>query len=88
MREKIIKIYKNRCIRCRRVSNTIHEKVPKSLNPNWDTLENRVVLCDECHELVHSQGAMNWLDTLNSLQESVLLAYYNTTDYERILEGL
>lgn len=88
MRELILRLYKNRCIRCRRQSNTVHEKKPKSLEPNWDTVENRVVLCNECHDQVHAEGAMNWFDILSTLQEEVLVAYYGTSSFELILERL
>ena len=39
---------------------TLHELVPKSLAPKtWNTPENRVPLCNDCHRKAHSIGTKN-----------------------------
>ena len=88
MRDKILKLYKYRCIRCKRKSNTVHEIRPKSLVIDWETMDNMVVLCNDCHEKVHSGGAMNFYDELHTIQEHTLIAYYGTSDYRHIFERL
>ena len=88
MRKKILALYKNRCIMCRKTTKTVHEKTPKSLGKDWERAENMVPLCSICHEEVHTEGAMNVFETLSRLQENVLSGYYGTTDYEQLFKGI
>ena len=67
-------LYGYRCVRCGKPqSGIVHEIVPKSKRPlDWWALENRVVLCGECHEFIHQRGAMNFVDELRECQARVL----------------
>ena len=37
---------------------TVHEIVPRSMMPGeWDTIDNQVPICNECHETITARGA-------------------------------
>ena len=72
------KVYKNRCILCSKKGSHVHEIIPKSQTKNWNRLENRVLLCMDCHDKVHRKGAMNWVETLTARKESFLFLRYGT----------
>lgn len=65
----IFECFGYRCARCRKPATTLHEIVPKSKRPrDWDEKENRIPLCNECHTLVHSKGAINFEKELLNLR--------------------
>lgn len=56
--QKIWKFFDYKCLNCYMNGDVIHEIVPKSRAPKtWMKFENRVLLCVECHDLVHKCGA-------------------------------
>ena len=66
-------LYGYRCVRCGKRGAIVHEIVPRSKRPDdWWALENRVVLCAECHEFIHQRGAMHFVDELKACQRRVL----------------
>jgi len=84
-RDKIIHIFRGRCIRCMRPANVVHEDEPRSLRPKtWAAIENRTPLCDACHEWVHQQGAMSVITELKTLKKKRLMAFYGSEDYPQI----
>ena len=65
-----------RCVVCSKWADTIHEIVPKSIAPKtWMVLENRVPLCNQCHELAHLKGTRNSADGLRALRKQRLEEY-------------
>ncbi len=87
-REIIITVFKGRCILCRRQTSVIHEIVPKSMRKDWDTLDNRVPLCNKCHLTVHTNGAMNMSSFLETERDKVLIQYYGQSDINNIYERI
>ena len=65
--DDIFKAFGGRCGRC--IVNPavcIHEIEPKSLCHDWQVFENRIPLCNECHEIVHKDGATNHIEELRA----------------------
>lgn len=59
---------------------TVHEIIPKSLNPrHWMDENNRVPLCTVCHEKVHNTGATDNAHRLYELRDQRLREYYGKT---------
>ena len=59
----------DRCARCGQPSIVLHEIVPKSKRPKtWDTPDNRIPLCVDCHLLAHSRGTKKSKDELTLLR--------------------
>lgn len=56
----------NKCQVCRKnTAVTVHEIVPKSLRPrDWWVYENRIAVCNECHETIHREGTRKWKQRL------------------------
>ena len=72
-RKKVLNLFSNRCIICGRKTFILHEIEPKSKRPkDWDTPENQVPLCQICHRIVHTDGALNWKDKLLELRRKRL----------------
>jgi len=71
----IRQLYGGRCVRCRRPGcRAVHEIVPRSQLPGgeWIAVSNRVILCGDCHELVHRTGTAAAADELRRLQAVAL----------------
>ena len=50
--------YNNRCVRCNKPAEVIHEIIPKSRRPyTWMDIQNRVPLCVDCHNWAHTVGS-------------------------------
>lgn len=63
--EKLLEEYNRRCVMCWGEAVTIHEIIPRSKAPRtWDRDDNKVALCNDCHEKIHRKGAMNFVDEL------------------------
>jgi 5-methylcytosine-specific restriction endonuclease McrA len=61
--------FDDRCARCGQPSIVLHEIVPKSKRPKtWNTKDNRIPLCNDCHLLAHAKGTRNSKDELQSLR--------------------
>lgn len=63
---KIFSLYNYKCLHCRiNDAVTLHELKPKSLAPKtWNRPENRVPLCNSCH---------NWCHRISTKQSSPIL---------------
>jgi hypothetical protein len=69
--EKILALFGNRCARCGHTPVTLHEIIPKSLNPNALDEGNRIPLCHECHLWAHQRGYRQSMDELLKLRKDV-----------------
>lgn len=70
-------LWRNKCIRCRKPSVVVHEVIPKSLLPSeWQSWQNQVALCSECHEFAHAVGTVNSKQELRDFQVERLQQYY------------
>lgn len=72
---EIFALYKGKCIlyavsaNCQKRAVTLHEIIPKSKRPKtWNTPDNRVPVCAECHRMIHDKGAKNYVSLLTDLQ--------------------
>jgi len=57
--DQILQIFGGRCIRCGKQTIVVHEIVPKSHGKEYLAAENRVTLCNSCHEWAHSNTAIS-----------------------------
>ena len=58
-------MYHGRCVLCGQPAVTIHEIKPRSHNIlHWKDVDNRVTICNLCHEKVHKTGWSKWVDVL------------------------
>lgn len=70
LRQSILDQFKGRCLICFRRYSHFHHIEPKSLRPtDYEAEDNIVLLCDECHEDVHADGAVNHIDYLKDLRK-------------------
>lgn len=77
--QEVIDLFRGKCVRCRKPTKTVHEIVPRSLAPKtWMKLENRILLCPDCHEWAHSRGTNNSAEELIRLREQRLSEYAST----------
>jgi hypothetical protein len=65
--QKIAQKYNNRCIIDFKRYNHMHHIQPKSLGGK-DVEENKVPLCDRCHEKVHAGHSLYWMRFLKNLR--------------------
>lgn len=61
---KVWKTFLGRCVMCWRPADCIHEIVPRSKIIDWDTEDNEVTLCNSCHDIIHINGALKYVDEL------------------------
>jgi hypothetical protein len=54
---QVLSLFKDRCPKCRRIANTVHELEPRSRGVTTMRMQNRTAICDPCHEEFHKQGA-------------------------------
>lgn len=73
---KIVKLFKGRCVRCQRPYNTIHECVPRSQGKAAMEEDNRVPICDKCHDWAHRVGTRVSAPILLKAREKRLEQYY------------
>lgn len=73
---EIFALYGGKCIlagvsnKCQKIAVTLHEIIPKSKRPKtWNTPENRVPICNNCHRMIHDNGAKNYVSVLTDLQK-------------------
>jgi arginyl-tRNA--protein-N-Asp/Glu arginylyltransferase len=80
-------LYKGRCVLCERPAEVVHEDMPKSVKRRWQTLSNRSPLCNDCHEKVHREGAVQYNNTLKRRKRILRQKYYDTQTEVRDGEG-
>lgn len=76
-REFIFWLFDNKCIRCGRPTNIIHEIVPISHGKSSLHWKNRVPLCDSepmfCHTWAHGVGTNNSIPILQEKRKQFLI---------------
>lgn len=72
-RELILWLFDNRCIKCGRPTNVIHEIVPISHGKSSLHWKNRVPLCQSCHSWAHDVGTNNSTTTLQEKRKTFLI---------------
>jgi 5-methylcytosine-specific restriction endonuclease McrA len=56
--KEVMEYYDSKCVRCGNKATSVHELIPRSLAPNnWNTFDNRVPLCNECHSWAEERTA-------------------------------
>ena len=73
--DEILELFRGRCIRCNQPAVTVHEIVPRSYGKIAYKAENRVSLCNKCHNYIHQHGAINFKDELTQLRKDFLEKY-------------
>jgi len=77
--DKVLEIFHHRCVRCGRPSEIVHEIVPRSRRPKtWMDIDNRVVLCVDCHDWAHHRGAKTSAKELNYYRIKRIIEYART----------
>jgi len=51
--DRILEIFKSRCVRCGNLTRIVHEIVPRSHGKKSLEPKNRVPLCPTCHDWAH-----------------------------------
>ena len=74
-REIIFEMFRHRCIRCFAYAVTIHEIHFRSEGKRAYLLENRVPLCDDCHQWAHAGQKRERQVELTKLREEALTKY-------------
>ena len=74
---KIKTLFHNRClVNPAHLGIVVHEIHPRSQRPKtWNELENQVLLCHECHDKIHHDGAGNWAIKLEKLRADWVSKY-------------
>lgn len=77
-RDEIRRIFHGRCLlNPSHAGCVVHEIEPRSQRPSdWHEISNRVLLCSECHDKIHREGARNWATKLRNLRENWMKKYY------------
>ena len=76
IRERVIEIFQGKCVRCLRPFNSVHEIIPKSLTRKWNVIENRILLCMQCHDWAHHRGTKYSKPKLRGFQKLRLEQFY------------
>ena len=72
-RQSLLETFNHRCIFCGRITNEIHEIIPKSKRPySWMEFDNCVPLCREHHAEIHNTGASNHVKRLRERRDKIL----------------
>ena len=76
-RKAVFRLFRDRCLlHPEHKGVVIHEIEPRSQRPNnWWEFENQVLLCNECHSMIHNDGAAVWKDELTNLRREWVKKY-------------
>ena len=55
VKQKVREFFGFRCLLCFKPAWTVHEIIPRSAGKKALEFDNRVVLCNDCHDKVHSK---------------------------------
>lgn len=79
--EEVRELFHRRCVICGRYSETIHEIVTRGAGGEEAmSIDNRVVLCNTCHEWAHRVGTLISASTLQVARDEALRRYANRED--------
>lgn len=85
VRDIILLIFSERCVLCGRGYVCFHEIIPRSRRPEtWCTLDNLVLLCENCHEIIHYKGSRNFREQLQRINGNQL-DFFKFVQRENIL---
>src|SRR6185295_6665860 len=74
--DKIMAMFHGRCVHCGKKSVTIHEILPRSKGKIAMQIENRVPVCAEIHNRIHTQtGVRAMVNQLRQWRERALATY-------------
>jgi len=73
--DRIMEMFRRRCVHCPRAAVTVHEIIPKSSGKIAMNIENRVPLCAEHHDWAHREGTKVSIPVLQKVREKVLALY-------------
>ena len=74
LREWIRIFFAGRCVRCQRETRTVHEIEPRSARPgDWPSLDNMILLCQECHTWAHDTPSDVALPILLRCQHAAMM---------------
>lgn len=62
--DEVIAFFKGRCVICLHPATVTHEIEPRARGKKSMRFENRVALCNDCHDWAHLVGANKSRDTL------------------------
>jgi 5-methylcytosine-specific restriction endonuclease McrA len=80
-KEYIREVFGRRCIRCRRTGFDVHEIKPRSHGKHTLAFHNRVVLCNNCHDWVHTMGvSQEMMNNLREMRKKRLMEMYGETE--------
>lgn len=76
-RNQLTVLFRGRClVNPAHAGVTIHEIYPRSQRPKmWMKTENRVLLCNECHDTIHREGSALWITKLTQLRKEWIEKY-------------
>ncbi len=84
--EAIGNLYSNRCIHCGSSTFTIHEIEPRSTGKQSMRLSNRIPLCPEFHDFIHTQTSPKKLrHQLQIWQSQVLKLIHRTSSWTKLV---
>lgn len=72
----VIKYFKGRCVLCMRTATCTHEIEPRARGKKSMRFENRIALCNDCHNWAHIVGADKSRDTLNFARSNRIRMIY------------
>jgi 5-methylcytosine-specific restriction endonuclease McrA len=76
-RDEILDLFHFRCGVCGRPSNMIHEIIPLSHGRVSMSKDNRIVLCNICHDWAHKTGSNISIPMLQQKRGEYLTRYQN-----------
>lgn len=74
---QIIKFFKGRCVICGHPACVVHEIEPRSRGNNALRFDNRIAICNSCHEFAHEQGiTKKTIETMQFIRENRIKSLY------------
>jgi len=87
-RDEILALFHSRCGMCGKPSIVIHEIIPLSHGRVAMSKENRIVLCNTCHDWAHRVGTNISIRILQQKREEYLTRYQPTEqEYNKQVMG-
>ncbi len=81
-REIILWLFDNKCVKCGRNTNIIHEVIPISHGKVALHWKNRVTVCNVCHDWAHSVGTNNSIPILQEKRKEFLIRKFDLNEQD------